>query len=257
MDVGSDPLTTSTRLRMNNKLKAFGMMLALALPGFVAAEDAEEEDTGPWSGNVSLGYLESSGNTDSTSATAEFLINYETGAWNHELSGRGFSSSDDDVTTAESYHASWQSSWNFTEVDYLFGALDWNKDRFSGFNQQLFATAGYGRTLLDTEKFELNLEIGAGYSTQELVNGTTEDNGTGRASGNFTWNFGTNASFEQELASFYTPDNTFVESISSITAGLIGDIGLTFSYTVRRNSDVLPGIENTDRFTVLALRYEF
>ena len=98
MDGGSDPLVTGTKLRMNNKPKAFAMLLLLALPGFAAAEDAEEEVTGPWSGNVTLGYLESSGNTNSSSGTVDFLVEYQIGAWQHELAGRAFSSSDDDVT---------------------------------------------------------------------------------------------------------------------------------------------------------------
>lgn len=242
---------------MERHIRTFALLLLLSSPGIAAAEDTEDEDTGPWSGNIVLGYLESSGNTNSSSATVDLTTTYTTGAWSHELTGRAFLSSDDEITTAESYNAGWMSKRSFTEVDYLFGAIDWHKDRFSGFQKQLFATVGYGRTVLDSKKFKLNLEIGGGVSQQELVDGTSEDSGTARASGNFEWAISDNASFEQELASFYTPDNTFVESISRVTAGLIGDIGLTFSYTVQRNSDVPPGNTRTDRFTSLGLRYEF
>lgn len=242
---------------MDKLLSTIAILLLLGLPGFAATQDADEEEPGPWSGNLSLGYLESSGNSDSSSATVEFSIMYATGAWKHRFAGRAFSSSDSNVTTAESYSAGLKSTWNFTDIDYLFGAIDWNKDRFSGYDQQTFLTAGYGRTVLDSKKFSLSLEIGAGYSQQDLVNGISENNATGRASGSFVWNISENASFEQSLTSFFTSDNTFVESISEVTAGLIGNVGLTFNYTVRRNSDVLPGIQNTDRFTTLALRYEF
>jgi hypothetical protein len=45
--------------------------------------------------------------------------------------------------------------------------------------------------------------------------------------------------------------------VSAIKARLVGNLALVASYTLKRNSDVLPEIEETDTFTALSLEYAF
>jgi putative salt-induced outer membrane protein len=52
-------------------------------------------------------------------------------------------------------------------------------------------------------------------------------------------------------------DNTFSESVTSITARLIGALNLVASYTIRNNSDVPVGTEKTDTRTAISLEYAF
>jgi putative salt-induced outer membrane protein len=245
------------------KLRDIGVMaLFCALAGTAIAHDeAPPEESGPWSGNLALGYLASQGNTDSSSGTFEFRVGYDQNAWHHALAGRAFGSSEEGDTTAENYKLGWKSSYDFTEFNYGFGALDWNKNRFSGFPRQSFATAGYGRRVLHSEKLVLNLEVGAGYSKQQkaVAPGVEEDeNGAaGTLGGDFTWNFSASGSFEQTLYMYAASANTFWESVSRVRADLVGSLALGLSYTIQANSDVAPGIEKTDRFTAITLDYSF
>jgi len=227
----------------------------------IAHDEAPAEETGPWSGEISLGYLASKGNTDSSSGTASLRVGYDINAWHHALTGRAFGSSENNATTAENYQAGWKSSYDFTEFNYGFGALDWNKNRFSGYPQQSFATVGYGRRVLNSEKFVLNLEVGAGYSKQEKLVAPdlkeNEDGGVVTLGGDFLWNFSESGAFEQSLYAFAASANTFWQSVSKIRASLIGNVSLGVSYTVQANSDVAPGVETTDRFTAITLDYAF
>jgi putative salt-induced outer membrane protein len=238
-------------------------LLAGSMVGPVSAQDAAEAESGPWSGEVGLGYLSSQGNTDSTSATFEFKVGYAVNAWHHDLGGRAFGSSEEGVTTAENYKLAWKSAYDFTAKDYTFGTLDWNKNRFSGYPQQTFAIVGYGRRILDSEKFILNLEAGVGYADQKKVIDPVlditenEDGGVGRLGGDFIWNFSDTAHFEQLLNVSAASANTFWESVSRVRASLIGSLSLGISYTVQANSDVAPGIEKSDRFTAITLDYTF
>ena len=217
----------------------------------------------PWDGEIALGYLASSGNTDSSSATFEFRARYTINAWQHQLAGRAFGSSDDNGTTAENYRLGWKSSYDFTETDFMYGRLDWNKNRFSGYPQQAFAIVGYGRRVLNSEKFVLNLEIGGGYADQkkyiDQAARTTknEDGFVLRPSGDFTWNFSETARFEQLLSISAADANTFWESISRVRAQLVGQVALGLSYTIQANSDVAPGVKKKDSFTAITLDYSF
>ena len=44
---------------------------------------AQEAEEGPWSGSATLGFLSTSGNTESTSLNSGFEVNYQSGNWLH------------------------------------------------------------------------------------------------------------------------------------------------------------------------------
>jgi putative salt-induced outer membrane protein len=233
------------------------------LEAAAAPEAAVEEPKGPWSALVSLGYLASNGNTDSSSGTFQFKAGYDKNRWHHLLGGKAFGSSEDNETKAENYKLGWKSSFDFTEFNYGYGSLDWNKNRFSGYPQQTFAIVGYGRRVLSSETMALNLEAGVGYAKQEKVIdadlGLTEDEngGVGRLSGDFTWQFSENGTFDQILRVSAASANTYWESVSKVRADLIGQLALGLSYTIQSNSDVAPGVEKTDTFTAITLDYAY
>ena len=52
-------------------------------------------------------------------------------------------------------------------------------------------------------------------------------------------------------------DNTFTESVSRVTAQLLGNLALVASYTIKHNSDVPVGTEKKDTYTALSLEYAF
>jgi len=229
------------------------------LPVAHALETPEE---GGWTGDVTLGYLRTTGNTDDTTADLDFTVALTVKPWGHELKGRAYGANKDDDTTAESYKLGWKSTYDFNEFDYAFGALDWNKDRFSGYSRQSFATAGYGRRILNTETYVLNAEIGVGYTKQRTVAvpgvpAVTEDGGAGTLGADFTWNISDTAAFEQTLYVFTASDNTFWESVSKLRTDVTGNIGLTLSYTVKQNTDVPVGTDKTDTLTSIGLNYGF
>jgi putative salt-induced outer membrane protein len=235
----------------------------IALAALVLAGTAQAEDSNGWDGKVALGYLASEGNTDSSSATAEFEATYTKNKWTHGANGRFFSSSDELGTTAENYLLGWKSTFSFTEKNYLFGKADWIKNRFSGYPRQMFATAGYGRRLVANETIEFDAEIGGGYADQKAVNAVPppetidEDGGVATGALAFKWVWSETSDFKQTLGANYTEDNTFWESVTKVSAKISNALALGISYTVQGNTDVAPGIEKTDRFTAITLDYSF
>jgi putative salt-induced outer membrane protein len=220
------------------------------------AAAAAESDKG-WSGKVALGYLATSGNTESSSLNSGFGVAYAVGRWLHGLELKAIYATEDEQTTAESYSAAWKSEFNLTDRDFLFGRVNWRKDRFSGYDQQLSESVGYGRRLIDTGVHFLNAEIGAGARQSDLVDGTSESDVILRAGVNYLWQFTETAAFTQDLITESGEENTYIESTTALRASLIGDLALVASYTIKNNSEVPAGSENTDRLTALSLEYAF
>jgi len=231
-------------------------LLTLATPLFAQEEEAAEEES-PWSGNVKLGYLATTGNTESSNLNSGFELNYKLELWEHQAKAAAIYSTESKATTAEAYDFGWKSARNLTEHDFLFGRLDWRKDLFASIEQQFSQSIGYGRRLVNTDKHQLDGELGIGARQSDLVDGTDESDTiyTGRLT--YNWNISDTASFGQAFLVEAGSSNTFTESVTVIEARLIGGLALVASYTVRHNSDVLPGSEKTDTRTALLLEYGF
>lgn len=230
-------------------------ILMLMAPALHAQE--EEDEQGPWEGTARLGYLATSGNTDSSSLNSGFEIRYSRGAWSHGFNAGGIFSSEDDVTTAEAYEAGLKSERNFGDHNYLFGQLQWRKDRFSGYDQQFSQTVGYGRRLIDKEKHKLNAEIGAGARQSDLADGSQESESILRGAMNYTWSLSETATFSQAVTVESGSENTYTESATKLSAAVVGNLSLVASYTIKNNSEVPALTENTDTFTALSLEYTF
>ena len=228
-------------------------------------EPVEPEDTGPWSGEFALGYLATDGNTDSSSLAGRLLLGYATGNWEHSTEFRGFGSSDENGTSAENYQAWWNTLYNLTERHYLYGNLEWKKNRFSGYTKQVFETAGYGYRIFIGDTVFWDVQVGAGFSQSDKVISTDpdprvtedEDNAVFTTGTSFVWNITDDSSFEQLVSTNSTSDNTYWETITRLKANVYGGVALAVGYTIQGNTDVEADLEKTDRFTAVTLEYSF
>jgi putative salt-induced outer membrane protein len=260
--------------KTNNAIACFFILVALSL--FTSMAGAQ--DLGPWSGNVALGYLASSGNTDTTAFNFNGEVNYDINKWHNNLLGRAILNTDSNESTAENYKLAYQIKYDLSERNYLFGLLDYNNDRFSSYDQQIFEVVGAGRRFIVTDKHNLLGELGVGASQSDFRDcklddelagacligppqtapfGTSENEVIYRFSGEYTWQISENASFLQRLAVNSGSSNTYTESLSEVRAGIVGDIALVLSYTIKNNSDVAPGTDKTDTFTAISFEYAF
>jgi len=251
----------------------FGLAILGLFTGVAAAQNPS-----PWSGKVALGYLASSGNTDTTALNFDGDVNYDVNKWHNTLLGRAILKTDNNQTTAESYKAAYNLKYDLSDRNYLFGLIDYNRNRFSSYDQQTFEIVGAGRRFIMTEKHELNGELGIGASQSDFRDcesddvlagscvigppqtppfGTSENEVVYRASGDYKWQISETASFVQKLSFNIGSNNTYTESLSELRAGIVGNIALVLSYTIQNNSDVAPGTDKTDTFTAISLEYAF
>lgn len=235
-------------------LRSFVLVAALFAPFSLMAQDAPES---PWEGKATLGYLATSGNTENTTLNTGFEVGYTRGKWTHMLDAAAINATEDESTTTEAYDLGWKSERNITDKDFVFGRLNWRKDRFGGFDTQFSQTLGYGRRLIDNDKHKLNAEIGVGARQSESQDGTEEDETVFRGGMYYKWLFSETTEFRQDLTAEGGKDNTYVESVTALSAKLIGDLALVASYTVKHNTDVPPLTEETDTYTALSLEYAF
>ena len=235
------------------------VVILVMISGAAHAQTAsgEPEEEGPWSGSASLGFLSTSGNTDTTSYNMAFAISHTRNQWTHAFDTAANGASESNSTTAEAYQAGWKTSYDFSEHSYLFGAANWRKDRFSGVDEQLSGAAGYGRRIIDTPVHLLSAEVGAGYRSLDFQDNTSDNGAIVTLGADYIWTFSETSNFEQNIIVESGSANTFLESISAVRARLLGDFAIVLSYTVRHNTDVPIGSQKTDKLTAISLELAF
>jgi putative salt-induced outer membrane protein len=236
-------------------MRALGLLGLLLLSTTAMAQNPPGD---PIVGAAALGYLATSGNTDSTNANASFKLDWDRGGpWLHGWTALAVNASTDGATTAEAYAAGYKGRRDFSETSYLFTTGDWRQDRFSGYDKQLTEAVGYGRRILDNDRQMLALEAGIGAKQSTLSDGTDLDEGIVRGGLDYLLRISDSSEFSQKVLLEIGDENRYAEFVSAIKARLVGNLALVASYTLKRNSDVLPEIEETDTFTALSLEYAF
>lgn len=238
---------------MTNKIAGLAVC-ALIADSALAQPPAPAPDS--LEGKVSVGYLATSGNTESTNSNAalNLALNRD---WTHEFDLAAIGATSGGETTSEAYSAAYKGSNDINEKSYFFGALNWERDRFSSYERKTSETVGYGRHLVATERHRLDADVGVGARQQDLVDGTRNDSAIARAGLDYEWTVNETTSFGQKVVVESGSSNTNVQTTTELRARLFGNIALVLSYRIKYNSEVLPGTVNSDRFTAISLEYQF
>jgi putative salt-induced outer membrane protein len=240
---------------------AFGGLLAIAggaqASPFYAPPPPEEHAKG-LTGSAELGYTRLSGNTDSQTLIAKGRLTWLTGKWTHTLRGEVRNVSREGDTSAEQYLVAGRERFELEGPHYAFGFARWDRDRFSGYEQQFTAIGGYGRDLLDDERQRLSLEAGPGYRYDRIVDDEDESLGVAYGALAYAWDFSETASLEQELSVEATDANVTSRSLTSLTARLNAHLALKLSHEIKDTSRPPEDAEaRTDRTTSASLLYNW
>ena len=233
--------------------------ISIGLTGPVIAEEV----VSTWKGEAELGFLITSGNTEKEQLSARTKIENERNKWRHIVEIKALKSDETDTltdvtsTSAEKYELTAKSDYKFKEFDYLFVVVNYEDDKFSGYDYRASEAIGYGNRLIHQENLTLDLEGGPGMRQSESDAGVKKDESMLRLSGKLEWKARKTAKFNQELTSEVGEDITITKSVSALRNQVNGDLSSVLTLTVRNVSDVPVGVKETDTETTLALVYSF
>ncbi|MAD44555.1 MAG: hypothetical protein CMH98_06075 [Oceanospirillaceae bacterium] len=230
---------------------------ALVLPA-VMAQAAEEGDDKSWKGSAELGYINTSGNTDTTSLNARFGVIHKGEHWDTTFKADALTSKEDTETSKEKYTASLQFDRNFTEHHYLALLGEYEDDRFNGYEYQSLVSAGYGYRAINEEAMQLDLEAGPGYRYDRLnEGGETEEETILRLALSYFWEINDGVEFIQDVSVDTGSDNTIWKSETGLKSQINGSLATKLTYKLKHTQEVPEDSENTDREFGVTLVYSF
>lgn len=233
--------------------------LFLLATSVYAQDDAEEELELGWSGVGELGYVKTSGNTDSSALNVRLEFIRTTENWRYRFAGTALTTSEDGSKDNERYTAEAQADRKLGEKGYLFGVYRYDADKFGSYDPSQTATIGYGHELMKSEKHVMKGEIGVGYrKLDERISGESDSDVILRLLLDDAWQVFKTTSWTNRLLIETGSNNTFTQWNTGLTVSMTDAFALKLGFELRNNSDIPPGdTEKTDTITSVNLVYNF
>ena len=220
----------------------------LMIPSLAAGQ--EKEETSRWADEAELGFVDTGGNSETTTLSLRNELSY---LFSDPLKGlwtvTALKVETEGVTTAERYFTEFRLDYQVNPRLYSFAKLNWLQDEPAGIDTRYTLGAGVGYHFLTDEKHELRGEAGLDYTDEEYVDNTADDYLALRLFGMYGYNFNDKNRFTQSLE--YLPDlgdfdNYLFNSVTAFTSAISDVFSLKTSYEVNYNNEPPTGFEKTD-----------
>lgn len=234
--------------------------MAMAAFSSVAAEPPKN-----LAGEVELGIVATSGNTETQSLKGKIAIKHNLENWKNNYQLDALYKKDEvagvSQTTANKYFLSMQSDYKLNDKHSgLFVYASYQKDKFSGFDYQSAIALGYSDRMFGDDTSFLDYNIGPGYTFAETDDGEKAEATVLRLAADYEYKLSDTAKFTQSLsteAAFDSDKNTRSKSETAISAKLMGNLSMKAAYTIIHNSLVPADKDKTDSTTSLTVVYLF
>ena len=235
------------------KKKSVVILMGVALSASALAQETGSQ----WGGEAELGIVSTSGNTETQTISAKAKAVNEREMWKHTARLEALNTEDGTTTTAERYLLSGKSNYKMSALDYVFASVNYEDDRFSGYDWRASEVLGYGRHVIAQEALSLDLEAGVGARQNKDNNGVDDSEGIVLLAGDLAWKISETSKLTEELKSEIGDEVTISKSVTGLKTQINGSLAMKITYTVKHVSKVPATIEKVDRETAVTLVYSF
>lgn len=208
-------------------------------------------------GHAELGGYVTTGNTENVGIAAAMELKRDGLEWRHKLRLQGDYQESLGITTRERYLAAYEPNWKFDDRAYLYGAAQYESDRFSGFSDRVSLSSGIGYSAVKSPAVKLDLEVGPAFRYTRFIDQPAESNAAARGSLDFGWKIAKGISVTQNASAYLQNANSTVSSKSALLTRLFGPLSAQFSYSLQFESTPAVGRKSTDSTSRAALVVDF
>lgn len=204
-----------------------------------------------------LGGYVSSGNTENVGLTAQVDLKRDGIDWRHKLLLQADYQESLGQVTRERYLAAYEPNWKLSDRGYIYGAAQYERDRFSGFTDRVSLSTGAGYSAIKRPELKLDLELGPAFRSTRLITDATESNVAARGSLDLDWKVSRGITVRQNASAYLQDANSTISSKSALLARLLGPLSAQLSYTLQYESMPPAGRKTTDTTSRAALVLDF
>ena len=216
-------------------------------------------ESGHLQGEANIGASITSGNTQTAHIDAEISGKFVSSKFQDNYFLKGQLSKENGKTTAKHFQGSVESLYNLKQNLVIFGYVQYDNDKFSGFSYEINSAFGFGLKVLDTQNKKLLVQLGPGYRYSKLSNPQTKNDNIVllRGSTNMEYRLSKHVYFSQINSITYDKVRLKLESTSSITNQLIGNVSTRLSFSIKHITKPPALTKKTDTYTKASIVYTF
>ncbi len=231
-------------------------IITLVLISFAASARAQDAAPKKWKDAAELSYVQTSGNSKTSTTAGKNLFNYDWEKAALELVAGGLGTKSKNTVTAEQYNASEKVSWKFSGRNYTFEKAALDKNRFAGILSRYDLGLGLGRTLIDRADDKMFVEVGGGYIFEDRIHAENQSFGTYRGYGKYIRNLSATANASQDfeyLGNLKDSKGYRMNAETALMASISTHFSLKTSYLWKYSNSPSAGFKKTDTTTGLAI----
>lgn len=210
-----------------------------------------------WRGRAEVGGFITTGNSETSGATVILDLSREGLEWRHKIRAQADYQRSLGTTTREQYLFAYEPNWKIDARRYVYGAAQYESDRFLGYTDRYSVSAGAGYGAVQSPAMTLNLELGPAFRHTEFTDETTQSSIAARGSVDFDVKLTRGLTLTQDAAAYLQRYNSTISSSTGVAARLIGPLSARVSYTVQYESTPPLGRLSTDTTSRASLVYTF
>lgn len=210
-----------------------------------------------WTGRVEVGGFITTGNSDTAGLSGLVDLTREGLRWRHRFRATADYQESLGVTSRERYLAAYEPNAKIGDRTYIYGAAQYEKDRFAGYFDRFATSAGLGYGAIKRAGLSLDVELGPAFRYTAYTDDNKEGSLAARGSMNLRWQVLSGLTFTQNAAAYIERYNSTLGSTSSLNARLIGPLSAQLSYNLQYENEPPVGSEKTNTIGRASLVYSF
>jgi putative salt-induced outer membrane protein YdiY len=166
----------------------------------------------------------------------------------------------EDVLTAETFLYTFRAERGLTPRLSAFAQFDYFRDEFAGVNHRNGVLGGLSYKVLEQPAHLFTVDAGLGYLDEQRLRGDDVSSATYGLGAGYRWKISPTAEFADDLrltGTFAAGEDWRIAQVASITARINALFSLKLSNTIRFVNAPVPGFEDTDTLTSVALVAKF
>lgn len=208
-------------------------------------------------GRVELGGYATTGNTDNIGLTLGIDLKREGLDWRHKLRLLAEYQENAGVVSREHYLAAYEPNFKVDDRLYVYGAAQFEADRFLGYRARYSASSGAGYSAVKTPAVTLDLELGPSFRRTAFTDRTVENELGARGTIDFDWRLSRRVTLSQDASAYLQNLNSTVTTRTALAAKLFGPLSAQMSYAMSYESSPPIGRVTTDTTSRASLLYAF
>lgn len=208
-------------------------------------------------GRAELGGYVTTGNSETVGLTGVLDLKREALRWRHKLKLQADYQESLGQTVRERYLAAYEPNFKVDDRAYVYGAGQFESDRFLGFSERYSLSAGAGYTAVKTPTLKIDLEVGPAFRHTAFTDNSIESQIAARGKLDLDWKLSRGVTFSQDASAYMQDANSTVTTMTALRARLFGPFSAQMSYAMNYESMPPIGRKTTDTTSRASLLIDF